>query len=67
EEESEYESDNDTDTVIDYPFDIREMMKAKPVRINISIGNELVEAVVDSGAAVSVISRKLADRLGLVP
>ncbi|KAG2195269.1 hypothetical protein INT47_005044 [Mucor saturninus] len=71
EEDSESSDDDSWDSVgeeesiIDYPFNAGKMRNAKPSRIFVSINDHLVEAILDSGAAVSVCSKKLADRLGL--
>ena len=41
------------------------MKKAQPSRVYITINNQLVEAILDTGAAVSVISKSLVDKLGI--
>lgn len=61
-EESEYDSD---DTECNYPYDYETMKKSRPMRAPVAINGEVVQAVFDSGASVSVISRKLAQRLVL--
>ncbi|KAG2228411.1 hypothetical protein INT48_007457, partial [Thamnidium elegans] len=68
--DSEYDDDiedeEDDDSVqVSYPYSRAKMKSAQPVRVFISINDQLVEAVLDSGAAVSVCSIKLARRLGL--
>lgn len=64
-DEESWDSTDEEESIVDYPYDAKKMRRAKPSRIFISINNHLVEAVLDSGAAVSVCSKKLADRLGL--
>ncbi|KAG2228403.1 hypothetical protein INT48_005036 [Thamnidium elegans] len=73
-DESEYEntsdnfyeeSDGDESTVTNYPYDSNKMRKARPVRVFVSIQNRLVEAILDSGAAVSVMSIRLARILNI--
>jgi hypothetical protein len=69
--ESSYENDYDEeqedeqDSVIGYPYNPEAMKRAQPSKIMVAIGNELVTAILDSGAAVSVISKKLADKIGV--
>ncbi|CEP06790.1 hypothetical protein, partial, partial [Parasitella parasitica] len=65
--ESDYHSsdDDDIDTVIDYPFDLKKLMNSQPMRTMIGVGESLLIATVDTGAAISVMSRRLADALGL--
>ncbi|KAI8049822.1 uncharacterized protein B0P05DRAFT_322096 [Gilbertella persicaria] len=62
-----YDSDEDSDSHVDYPFNADEMRYAQPCRVLIVINNQPVEAILDSGAAVSVLSAKLANRLGITP
>ncbi|KAG2191005.1 hypothetical protein INT46_010836, partial [Mucor plumbeus] len=63
---SDYDSsDDDIDTVIDYPFDLKKLMNSQPVRTMVAIGGTLLIATLDTGAAISVMSRRLADTLGL--
>ncbi|KAG1122151.1 hypothetical protein G6F42_011752 [Rhizopus arrhizus] len=57
--------EDDIDTVIDYPFDLKKLMNSRPVRTMIAIGDTLLIATVDTGAAISVMSRGLAEKLGL--
>jgi predicted aspartyl protease len=59
---SGYESE---DTHYDYAYNVDRLKEASPFMVNVSIGNVEVEAVVDTGAATSVISKKLAKKLGL--
>ncbi|KAG1302226.1 hypothetical protein G6F64_011112 [Rhizopus arrhizus] len=59
------DSEDDEDTVIDYPFNIEAMKRAKPTRVYITINGKLTEAILDSGAAVSVLSHHLAEKLGV--
>lgn len=65
---SEYSQDDesdDTDTVIDYPFDLDAMLKGKPVRALVTINDMVINATIDSGAGASVISQSLVNKLGL--
>lgn len=59
------ESDGDESTIVNYPYDSNKMRKARPVRVFVSIQNRLVEAILDSGAAVSVMSIRLARILNI--
>ncbi|KAI8636065.1 hypothetical protein BD408DRAFT_407453 [Parasitella parasitica] len=59
------DGDDDLDTVIDYPFDLKKLMNSQPMRTMVAIGDTLMIATVDTGAAISVMSRRLADLLGL--
>ncbi|CAO3651813.1 unnamed protein product [Mucor fragilis] len=59
------EEEDDLDTVIDYPFDLKKLMNSQPMRTMVSIGETLMIATVDTGAAISVMSRRLADSFGL--
>lgn len=63
-ESTGYESD---DTTYEYPYSYQTMQKSQPLKAPIVINNEIVWAVFDSGASVSVISKRLAERLGLRP
>lgn len=63
-DDDEYENDDD-DTTIDYPCDIKQMSQSRPSRIMITINDKLCEAVLDTGAALSVINKRLADKLGI--
>ncbi|KAI9468516.1 MAG: hypothetical protein EXX96DRAFT_590950 [Benjaminiella poitrasii] len=62
---SDGSSDDEEDSIVEYPYDHGKMKFARPSRILIAIDDQVVEAVLDSGAAVSVLSRKLANRLNL--
>ncbi|KAG0736925.1 hypothetical protein G6F57_012407 [Rhizopus arrhizus] len=67
-ESEAFSTDNETDdddSLIDYPYDVSKMKKAQPSRVYITINNQLVEAILDTGAAVSVISKSLVDKLGI--
>ncbi|OBZ80311.1 hypothetical protein A0J61_11640, partial [Choanephora cucurbitarum] len=76
-EDSDYEVDsteseiNDTDdeseSQIRYPFVAEEMRQAQPCRVLIVINDQPVEAVLDTGAAVSVMSVRLARKLNITP
>lgn len=57
-----YESD---DTGIDYPYNYEAMKNSRPLRATISIHDLCIEAIFDTGASVSVISKTLADKIGL--
>lgn len=59
------DEEDDLDTVIDYPFDLKKLMNSQPMRTMVSIDETLLIATVDTGAAISVMSRRLADSLGL--
>ena len=63
-EEQEYDSE---DTEYHYPYDLQAMKKSIPLRGPVVINGQVVQAVFDSGASVSVISRSLAQKLRLVP
>ncbi|KAG2228401.1 hypothetical protein INT48_007616, partial [Thamnidium elegans] len=59
------ESDDGESTIINYPYDSIKMRNARPVRVFVNIHNRLVEAILDSGAAVSVMSIRLARILNI--
>jgi hypothetical protein len=63
---SDFES-VDEESVYGYPYDLTQMRNTSPLKGMISINGCAVEAVFDSGASVSVIGKRLADKLGLVP
>jgi hypothetical protein len=62
-------SDNDSDirSVYRYPYSLERMKNSSPLKAMISIQGRPVEAVFDSGAAVSVIGEGLSNELGLIP
>ncbi|KAG1535855.1 hypothetical protein G6F51_011301 [Rhizopus arrhizus] len=60
-----YSEDDDTD--YDYPYDLNAMKRSTPLRAPITIYDHKIEAIFDSGASVSLISRALAKRLRLLP
>ncbi|KAI9477919.1 MAG: hypothetical protein EXX96DRAFT_484419, partial [Benjaminiella poitrasii] len=62
----EFTDTDDEDTVIEYPYVPDSMRTARPSRVLVAINDKLVEAVLDSGASVSVMSLKLANRLGII-
>ncbi|KAG1075571.1 hypothetical protein G6F42_025603 [Rhizopus arrhizus] len=64
-EHSSSDEDDDIDTVIDYPFDLKKLMNSQPMRTMVAIGETLMIATVDTGAAISVMSRRLAESLNL--
>ncbi|KAI7906751.1 uncharacterized protein BX663DRAFT_483440 [Cokeromyces recurvatus] len=57
------DTDDEADSVVDYPYDPDIMKNARPSRILIAINDKIIEAILDTGTAVSMISKKLADRL----
>lgn len=57
--------DRDSDTIIEYPFDINAILKGKPVRALITINDIVINATIDSGAGASVISQALVNKLKL--
>ncbi|CEG75313.1 hypothetical protein RMATCC62417_10378 [Rhizopus microsporus] len=60
-----YSEDDDTD--YEYPYDLNIMKRSTPLRAPITIYDHKLEAIFDSGASVSLISRALAKRLRLLP
>lgn len=64
-DELDIDDDDDDSVQANYPYNRARMRSAQPVRVFISINNQLVEAVLDSDAAVSVCSIKLVKRLNL--
>ncbi|OBZ80195.1 hypothetical protein A0J61_11756, partial [Choanephora cucurbitarum] len=56
---------SDMDSVYQYPYHLNKIRVSSPLRGVISINGQAVEAVFDTGASVSVISKNLADSLGL--
>lgn len=65
EDYSSGDDNDDVDTVIEYLFDLKKLMNSQPMRTMVAIGGTLFIATVGTGAAISVMSRRLADRLGL--
>jgi hypothetical protein len=68
--EEDYWTDDDNSdmrSVYRYPYSLERMKNSSPLKAMISIQGKPVEAVFDSGAAVSVIGGGLANELGLVP
>ncbi|KAG2216448.1 hypothetical protein INT45_000061 [Circinella minor] len=63
EENDDYDSD---DTEYNYPYDLQNMKKSIPLRGPVVINGQVVQAIFDSGASVSVISQSLVDKLHLV-
>lgn len=61
-EDGGYDSD---DTQYEYPYNLERMKESAPLQAPITIHGHLVQAVFDSGAGVSVISKNLADKVGL--
>ncbi|KAI9311876.1 hypothetical protein BX666DRAFT_1881478 [Dichotomocladium elegans] len=59
---SNYDSD---DTELDHPYDFSKMQSSRPLRAPVVINSDCVQAVFDTGASVSVLSRGLAEKLGL--
>ena len=64
--ESQEEAYDSEDTEYNYPYDLQEMKKSIPLRGPVVINGQVVQAVFDSGASVSIISKSLAQRLRLV-
>ncbi|KAJ8652106.1 hypothetical protein O0I10_012296 [Lichtheimia ornata] len=62
---SEIDAYDSDDTEADYPYDYAKMRKSRPLRAPIVIHGECIDAIFDTGASVSVISKKLADKLHL--
>ncbi|CDH61240.1 hypothetical protein RO3G_10233 [Lichtheimia corymbifera JMRC:FSU:9682] len=68
--ESEFE-DEDQDgyhsdtSITQYPYNPESMGAARPFAVQVNINGESVEAIADTGASVSVISKPLAKRLHL--
>lgn len=68
--DSEFEDDDDngyhSDTSItQYPYSPESMGAARPFAVQVDINGHVVEAIADTGASVSVISKPLAQRLKL--
>lgn len=59
---SGYDSDG---SGADYPYNYDNMKNSRPLRATICIHDVCLEAVFDTGASVSVISKNLADKIGL--
>lgn len=57
--------DSETQSAIGYPYSLPEMRASAPLRFPISVNGKVIFAIGDSGAAVSVMNKGLADRLGL--
>lgn len=55
------------DTLPDYPYNFSTLQSSKPMKAQIVINGEPIEASFNTGASVSVLSRPLAKRLGLHP
>lgn len=68
--DSEFEDDDlegyysDT-SVTQYPYNPASMGAARPFAVQVNINGEVVEAIADTGASVSVISKPLGKRLNL--
>ncbi|KAG0764407.1 hypothetical protein G6F22_018231 [Rhizopus arrhizus] len=60
-EESEFDGDSgdDADTEFDYSYDYREMSKSEPLTVKVIIHDKELTAIVDTGAAISVMSEAL--------
>ena len=52
-------------TYASYPYSINRILNSSPLKTMVSINGQMVEAIVDCGAATSVISASLCDRLNL--
>ncbi|KAG1270173.1 hypothetical protein G6F65_013316 [Rhizopus arrhizus] len=66
-EESEFDGDSgdDADTEFDYSYDYREMSKSEPLTVKVIIHDKELSAIVDTGAAISVMSEALVKKLDL--
>ncbi|KAG2191692.1 hypothetical protein INT47_012311, partial [Mucor saturninus] len=62
--EAEYDSD---DTEYSYQYNYQRFARSQPLKAPIMINGQVIEAIFDSGASVSVISKVLAKRLNLMP
>ena len=62
--QDDYDSD---DTEYNYPYDLQKMKRSIPLRGPVVINGQVVQAIFDSGASVSVISQSLVDKLRLIP
>ncbi|KAG1206309.1 hypothetical protein G6F69_008927 [Rhizopus microsporus] len=65
--DSSYLDDDELSSVYRYPYSLDKMKAGTPLRGHVSINGIVVDCVFDSGASVSVISKTLADRIGLIP
>lgn len=65
--DSGYLDDDELNSVYRYPYSLDKMKAGTPLRGHVSINGIVVDCVFDSGASVSVISKALADRIGLIP
>ncbi|CEP08690.1 hypothetical protein [Parasitella parasitica] len=52
-------------TYATYPYSIKRILNSSPLKTIISVNDILVEAIIDCGAATSVISASLCDKLNL--
>ncbi|KAG2213766.1 hypothetical protein INT45_005200 [Circinella minor] len=52
---------------MEYPYDLKKIQNSRLMCAPIVINSECIEAIFDSGASVSVISKTLADKLKLKP
>lgn len=50
---------------VSYPYSIKHIMNSSPLKTMVSINDIMVEAIIDCGAATSVISASLCNRLNL--
>lgn len=60
------DDDDDKDTVYDYPYKYDKLTTGSPLTVIGTIHNRPVKCVIDTGAVCSLISRSLAEELGLV-
>ncbi|KAG2190968.1 hypothetical protein INT47_007113 [Mucor saturninus] len=65
--DSELDGYDSDDTVYSYKYDYQDFASSQPLRAPITINDQVLPAIFDSGASVSVISKTLAVKLGLVP
>ncbi|KAI8362673.1 hypothetical protein EDC96DRAFT_444845, partial [Choanephora cucurbitarum] len=57
--------DSDEDTIYDYPYKRETLLHSSPLSVMGTIYDRPVRIVIDSGSAISVISKSIADSIGL--
>ncbi|OAD71989.1 hypothetical protein PHYBLDRAFT_146970 [Phycomyces blakesleeanus NRRL 1555(-)] len=65
--DSELDGYDSDDTVYNYHYNYKDFASSQPLRAPITINGQLIPAIFDLGASVSIISKALALCLGLVP
>ncbi|KAL0075094.1 hypothetical protein F4703DRAFT_1710265, partial [Phycomyces blakesleeanus] len=65
--DSELDGYDSDDTVYNYNYNYKDFASSQPLRAPITINGQVIPAIFDSGASISVISKALALHLGLVP